>query len=282
MDGHWTGVPTIEGSASNEMWVESSPRVSLRVIEWVPDSPANEAPVVFVPGWGSVFEGWRPLIEEWARHRRIVYIETREKGSSRIEGNISKSDFTVDCLNTDIAAVLESLGIESKDVDWFSSSLGSTLLIDAFQKGRLSGRTSILLAPNTDFVFPIWARALMKMPLPRWTHPRLMRVAIWAVDRKVKEEGQRIRYRRALLSQDLGKMLLSARYLMGYSLPEDLSSIDFPCAVMTASSDKLHGMEKVLSIVERIPGGQMIEVPSNQYAHEADVLKEIMQFQSSV
>jgi len=282
VDGHWTGVPTIEGAASKEMWVESSSRVSLRVIEWSPDSPTNGTPVVFVPGWGSVFEGWRPLIEEWARHRRIVYIETREKGSSKIEGHMSKKDFTVDRMSSDIASVLKSLGIESEGVDWFSSSLGSTLLIDAFQKGVLTGRTSILLAPNPDFVFPIWARVLMKMPLPRWTHPRLMRVAIWAVDRKVKEEGQRVRYRRTLLSQDLGKMLLSARYLMGYSLPNDLSSIDVPCAIITASSDKLHGMEKVLSIVERIPGAQMIEVPSNQYAHEADVLKEIRQFQSSV
>jgi pimeloyl-ACP methyl ester carboxylesterase len=282
VDEHWTGAPAIEGASSREMWVDSSARVSLRVMEWTPDSPSNETPVVFVPGWGSVFEGWKPLIEEWARHRRIVYIETREKGSSRIKGRISKRDFTVDRLNSDIAEVLGSMGIESKEVDWFSSSLGSTLLVDAFQKGILSGRTSILLAPNHDFIFPIWARFLMKIPLPRWMHPRLMRVAIWAVDRKVKEEGQRIRYRRALLSQDLGKMLLSARFLMGYSLPIDLSSISVPCAIMTASSDKLHGMEKVLSIVERIPGALMIEVPSNQYAHEADVLKEIRQFQSSV
>ena len=105
---------------------------------------------------------------------------------------------------------------------------------------------------------------------------------MWAVDKKVKEEGQKVRYRRAMLSQNLERMLLSARFLMGYSIPEDLSSIRVPCAVMTASSDKLHGMEKILDIVQRIPGAEMIEVPSNQYAHEADVLKEIREFQSSV
>ena len=102
------------------------------------------------------------------------------------------------------------------------------------------------------------------------------------LDKKVKEEGQKVRYRRAMLSQNLERMLLSARFLMGYSIPEDLSSIRVPCAVMTASSDKLHGMEKILDIVQRIPGAEMIEVPSNQYAHEADVLKEIREFQSSV
>ena len=69
---------------------------------------------------------------------------------------------------------------------------------------------------------------------------------------------------------------------MRYRLPDDLSRIDVPCAVMTASSDTLHDMDKVLSIVERIPGAVLIEVPSNQYAHEADVLVEIEEFHSSI
>tara|TARA_X000000368_G_scaffold404765_1_gene381201 strand:- start:61 stop:909 length:849 start_codon:yes stop_codon:yes gene_type:complete len=278
----WTGAPVIDGARTQETWVEASEGFSLRVLEWVPDYPTEEGTVVFVPGWGSVFEGWRPLIEEWARHRRIVYIETREKGSSKIERRVSKSDFTIECLSSDIIAVLASMGIESGEVDWFSSSLGSTVLIDSFQMGRLSGRSSILLAPNLDFKFPIWARLLMWAPLPKWTYSRMMRVAMWAVDKKVKEEGQKVRYRRAMLSQNLERMLLSARFLMGYSIPEDLSSIRVPCAVMTASSDKLHRMEKILDIVQRIPGAEMIEVPSNQYAHEADVLTEIREFQSSV
>ena len=67
---------------------------------------------------------------------------------------------------------------------------------------------------------------------------------------------------------------------MGYSIPSDLSSISFPCAVMAASSDKLHGMEKALKIVDSIPNSVLIEVPSNQYAHEDSVLTEIEEFQT--
>ncbi|GIT75206.1 MAG: hypothetical protein Ct9H300mP30_2680 [Methanobacteriota archaeon] len=33
---------------------------------------------------------------------------------------------------------------------------------------------------------------------------------------------------------------------------------------MTASSDTLHGMDKVLDIVDRLPNAVLIEVPSNQ------------------
>ena len=84
------------------------------------------------------------------------------------------------------------------------------------------------------------------------------------------------------MSQDLERLLLSSRANIRYSLPQELSSVSVPCAVMTAKSDTLHGMEKVLDIVDRLPDAILIEVPSNQYAHEADVLTEIEEFQSSI
>ena len=235
-----------------------------------------------VPGWGSVFEGWRPLLTEWVSRRPIVYIETREKKSARITRKVGQEDFEMRHHGHDVAAVLGKLGIDSAEVDWFSSSLGATLLIDAYQNDVLAGRSSILLAPNPDFEFPLWARILLKMPLPKFIHPALVRFAVWIVERRTKEEGQRIRYRRALMSQDLERLLLSSRANIRYSLPQDLSSASVPCAVMTASSDTLHGMDKVLDIVDRLPNAVLIEVPSNQYAHEADVLAEIEEFQSSI
>jgi len=280
MDSYWSGAPEFPGSEVSEEWVTVDDGVRLRVITWRPTESINRPVVVFVAGWGSVFEGWRPLISKWSAERTIVYIETREKGSSEISKKISKSDFSVEKLSSDLAEVLRFYELDSTDIDWFSSSLGSTILIDAFSHGRLSGRSSILLAPNSEFKFPIWARAMIIMPLPRFMYSMIVRLAVWAVERKVKEEGQRVRYRRALLSQDLQKMHLSARSLIRYSLPENLEGISFPCAVMTAYSDKLHGMDKAMGIVDRIPDCKFIEVPSNQYAHEADVISDINDFQS--
>ena len=284
MEEMWSGAPELSGAESEELFVEVESGISLRILRWFPndESAVSNGPVVVVPGWGSVFEGWRPLITEWVKRRPIIYIETREKKSALITKKVSKSDFEMSKHGADVLAVLNDLGIDSHDVDWFSSSLGATLLIESYQSSVLNGHSSVLLAPNPDFEFPLWARIVMNLPIPRFIHPALMRFTIWLVDRRTKEEGQRIRYRRTLLSQDLNRMLLSARANMRYRLPDDLSRIDVPCAVMTASSDTLHDMSKVLSIVERIPGAVLIEVPSNQYAHEADVLVEIEQFHSSI
>ena len=284
MEEMWSGAPHLPGANAEELFVEVAPNISVRVLRWVPadSSAASLVPTVVVPGWGSVFEGWRPLLTEWVSRRPIVYIETREKKSARITRKVRRDDFEMRHHGHDVAAVLGKLGIDSAEVDWFSSSLGATLLIDAYQNDVLAGRSSILLAPNPDFEFPLWARILLKMPLPKFIHPALVRFAVWIVERRTEEEGQRIRYRRALLSQDLERLLLSSRANIRYSLPQDLSNASVPCAVMTASSDTLHGMDKVLDIVDRLPNAVLIEVPSNQYAHEADVLAEIEEFQSSI
>jgi len=284
MEEMWSGAPHLPEANAEELFVEVAPNISVRVLRWVPvdSSAASLDPAVVVPGWGSVFEGWRPLLTEWVSRRPIVYIETREKKSARITRKVRREDFKMRHHGHDVAAVLDEFGIDSSEVDWFSSSLGATLLIDAYQNDVLAGRSSILLAPNPDFKFPLWARILLKMPLPKFIHPALVRFAVWVVERRTKEEGQRIRYRRTLMSQDLERLLLSSRANIRYSLPQDLSRVSVPCAVMTAKSDTLHGMDKVLDIVDRLPNAVLIEVPSNQYAHEADVLAEIEEFQSSI
>ena len=107
-------------------------------------------------------------------------------------------------------------------------------------------------------------------------------ITLRAIERKVKEEGQRIRYRRALMEQELVRWRASARSLIAYSLPDDLSNISVPCGILAAQSDKLHAMDAAKSIAARIPGAAMIEVPSNQYAHEADVLVEVEAFHASL
>ena len=279
----WGGSPELDGHIAEEYWIEVESGVSIRTLVWKGEhADEKSGTVVMVPGWGSLFEGWRPLVTEWVKSRHLVYIETREKSSSRFNRKISKKDFSIDKHSKDIAAVLNYLDINQARIDWYSSSLGSTLLIDAFQRGQLNGRSSILLAPNPDFKFPIWSRAIIYSPLPMMAFRKMVGFVAWVVDKRTKEEGQRIRYRRALLSQDVPKMLFSARWNLGYKIPEDLSNIGVPCAVMTAESDTLHDFDKVERIADSIPNCRLIEIPSNQYAHEPNVLNEIRDFHTSL
>ena len=283
MEKHWEGVPKLPYCKGNEQWIRVSEDVSLRVFIWKPnnDSLRNLSPIVMVPGWGSVFEGWRPLLSEWTGKRPIIYIETREKSSAIFEKKMTVDDFQMEKFTNDITEIIKFLDLKN-NFDFFSSSLGSTILIDGLQSKKIQGRSSIFLAPNERFMFPLWARILIKMTFPSFSLKWLINTAIWGVERRVKEEGQKIRYRRTLLSQNFERIRLSARYLMKYSLPDELAEIKIPCAIITADSDKLHGLEDIKSIIDRIPNAKMIQVPSNQYAHEPDVLREIEEFYESI
>ena len=283
MEGLWSGPPILDGNVADEHWIEVESGVSIRVLVWNSEGKSlDSGTVVMVPGWGSLFEGWRPLVTEWVKSRHLIYIETREKASSKFNRRISKDDFSIERHSKDIAAVLEALDVEQANIDWYSSSLGSTILIDAFEKGDLDGRSSVLLAPNPDFRFPLWSRMIIYSPLPMVAFRKMVGFVAWVVNRRTKEEGQKVRYRRALLAQDVPRMLLSARWNLGYSLPEDLSRIEVPCAVMTAASDTLHDFGKVERLADSIANCKMIKVPSNQYAHEPDVLSEIGDFHASI
>ena len=283
MEGLWSGPPVLDGNVADEHWIEVESGVSIRVLVWnAEEAGPDSGTVVMVPGWGSLFEGWRPLVTEWVKSRHRISIETREKASSKFNRRISKDDFSIERHSKDIVAVLEALDVDQAKIDGYSSSLGSTLLIDAYEKGDLGGRSSVLLAPNPDFRFPLWSRMIIYSPLPMVAFRKMGGFVAWVVNRRTKEEGQKVRYRRALLAQDVPRMLLSARWNLGYSLPEDLSHIEVPCAVMTATSDTLHDFGKVEGIADSIPNCRMIKVPSNQYAHEPNVLKEIGDFHSSL
>ena len=281
MNDHWKGIPNLPNSIGEEKLIRVSNSVSLRVFVWEPVNQSSKVPILMVPGWGSVFEGWRPLVTEWVQNRKIIYVETREKASAIFDEKMNQKDFHIDSFTDDIREIIQSLNLDG-NYHLFSSSLGSTILIHGLQERKISAISSIFLAPNQNIRFPFWARLLIKLPLPKFSLKWLIKLAIWAVERKVEEEGQRIRYRRTLLSQNYERIRFSARYLMGYSLPESLSNIEIPCAILTAESDKLHGTNDVEFISREIPNMKIISIPSNQYAHQPEVLNEIESFYSDM
>ena len=281
MNDHWKGIPNLPNSIGEEKLIRVSNSVSLRVFTWEPVNQSSKVPILMVPGWGSVFEGWRPLVTEWVQNRKIIYVETREKASAIFDEKMSQKDFHIDNFTDDIREIIQGLNLDG-NYHLFSSSLGSTILIHGLQERKISAKSSIFLAPNQNIRFPLWARLLIKLPLPKFTLKWLIKLAIWAVERKVEEEGQKIRYRRTLLSQNYERIRFSARYLIGYSLPESLSNIEIPCAILTAESDKLHGSNDVEFISREIPNMKIIPIPSNQYAHQPEALNEIESFYSNM
>jgi len=278
VDDPWKSMPKKNGFASESRMIEMDDGWQLRVVICSPQSVVDSPPLVMVPGWNSVLEGWREIVETWALTRRVYYIETREKGSAKSKGKLRKSKLSIQQSVRDLLTVTENLPEVQSECDWFASSLGATILLEALNQEVFKARSVSLLAPNVSFDFPLWSRPLIKMP--SIFYPPLIRLAIFYLSIKLKEEGQKVRYRRTLLASNVNRLRLSALSNGSYRMNTDLSNIDSRVALITAESDKLHAVNAIRFLMENLPEATLIEVPSNQFAHNPEVIPILEAFQN--
>ncbi len=268
-----------------ERLVEAADGWHLRVFSWTPTDAVAAArrPLLFVPGWTSVVEGWKPLLRAWVEQRPIHYIETREKNrTAPPEGHRErKTDFGIEQHVADLAVISTRLVDDIDAADWYASSLGSTALIEGFKNGTIRGRSAFLLAPNASFKFPTWGVPLTY--LPWWFYPPVIRIIILPyLKLKLKERGQYIRYSRTLRAAHMSRLKKCTLMARGYSMWGGLEAVTVPCAIAAAESDSLHGHGDALRIAEELPLGEIVEVESNQWAHEPGVIGLAESWQGSV
>jgi pimeloyl-ACP methyl ester carboxylesterase len=224
-------------------------------------------------------DGWAPLLSEWAGKRVIHYIETREKRSAQVPRKIRVRDFEMLRHAEDLKAVVDNLELDS-NVLWFGSSLGATVILHGMMDGLLKGEAAFLVAPNSQFRFPIWMVPLTAAPW--WCYLPLIRIGLPYLKWRLKEPKQYVRYRRTLTQAHLLRLKRSLQANRRYDLPSSLDQISIPVAICLAQSDTLHAGDDSHKIADILPNGRVVEVPSNQYAHEADVIADIAAWESNI
>jgi pimeloyl-ACP methyl ester carboxylesterase len=252
---------------------EASSGFHLRVYSFYPKGGGTGSPVVFIPGWTSVMEGWAPLLSKWVEQREIHYIETREKRSAIApKGRLKKEHMAMIRHAEDLSVVMKALDL-GEDVLWFGSSLGATVILHGMMDGLLHGRAAFLISPNSEFRFATWMVPITW--LPWWFYAPIIRIFMPYLKWRVKEKKQFLRYRRTLLSAHLLRLKRSLQANRQYDLPDGLGKIDIPVAICVAESDTLHTGDDAHDTAAALPKGELLEIPSNQYAHEADVIADI-------
>lgn len=271
--------PIAAGVEFRRHQVEVNDGVRLTVDEWQPGTGAE--PLVFVAGWISIIDGWRPLLEVLARERPVYYMETREKRSAVFDrSKLRPADFAIPVLGDDVIAVCDRLAIEKDRRVFFASSMGSNAVLEALKYGRLEGKGAFLIGPNAEFRFPGWGKALVLFPTALYRP--LLPLVLWYLKHfrvnVQKDPLQMTRYRRTLRAADTKRLKLSARAVIDYSLFPGLETVEVPVAVAYAASDTLHEGDDVHRIVDALPRGRAVECPSNTYMHTALVAADLQGF----
>jgi pimeloyl-ACP methyl ester carboxylesterase len=268
-------------SGFEERWLAVDDGVELRVLRWWPRGTPDREPLVFVPGWVSVVEGWLPVLEALVATRPVLYIETREKRTARIERRRMRVEqFTVERLALDLIEAARLLGLADRGAVWFGSSMGSNAILEALKRWRLSARAAFLVGPNAAFDVPAWGRPILY--LPSWLYHPIKYFVFWylrhfRVDARSEPE-QMQRYERTLRAAHPLRLKLSARAILDYRVWPGLETIDVPVAIAYAASDTLHSEQEVRKIVAGMPCGRAIECPTNHYMHDAPIVEELDRF----
>jgi len=272
------------GAYFKSEYISASDDVKLKVLQWQPEKkePGESIePVIFVSGWVSHVSGWTELLRLMTQKRPVFYIETREKISAQIKKEkIGINDFTIAMIALDIINVCKRLPIELEKSIVMGSSFGATALLEALKNNNLNVRCAFFVGPNSEFsAHPLMQKLLL---LPDFSYHFLKYFALWylrtfRVDAK-KEPEQMRRYKITVKTAHPRRIKMSVKAAMKYKLWPDLETVQIPTALAYAPTDTLHSKDNIKKIAQTLPGGQIINCPTNKYMHSADLLKDIEDF----
>ncbi|MDD5723127.1 MAG: alpha/beta hydrolase [Syntrophales bacterium] len=257
-----------------EDYVVTSDGVTLRMIDFVPPCDTPERPmVVFVPGWISLIDGWKDVLQRLTPRYRTLYVETREKASARLPRRPARVDFSMPRMSRDIGEVLERKVAPERASCLAGSSLGATVILDYLSgDARRQPGVAILIAPICELIYPFWLPLLIR-PVPPFLYTATKPMLKWYLRDirldKHKEPEQVKKYAETLDAAEPGRLKANAFAIRDYSLWEKLPGITSPVLIVGARSDTLHDVDIVSRMARLIPDAETEIMSSNRETHSA-------------
>lgn len=239
----------------------------IRAFACRPRSPVETRPVVLVPGWGVTPEGYQAFYESVRGRAEFYYIETREKGSSRLAGK--RPDMSPAQSARDIAAALQSLGLAGKrDFVLCGVCWGSTLILQGLLDGVIDAPTVVLGDPMHRLWFPRW--------MLRWAAPVapsfLLGAARWlfalAMIGDMKEKAQKARNFAFVRAADPLKWKRSGHAARDLELFGAVGRIRREVFVVNGTTDKVHDQSHYPRLASEMPRGRFLYLPTDESNRE--------------
>jgi pimeloyl-ACP methyl ester carboxylesterase len=278
-------IGAIKGVEYSEEMIAVDEAVRLKVMVFKQTSAHGKAPIVFVAGWVSALSGWAPLIKPMASERDVYYLETREKRSALIDGNVrlTDDDFSISQNARDIITICDHFGINSSHTLACGSSLGATSLLEAMKGGKLRVGGAFLVGPNSEFRAPKSLSWILYLPTSFYHTIKyflLWYLRTFRVDAK-KEPEQMKRYEETLRMVEPKRLKHTARSVIRgrYTVWSNLETIRVPVYVAYAATDKFHSLDNIRMMAERLPRGKLNPCPTNLYMHSEQLLADIHAFE---
>ncbi len=239
----------------------------IRVFHHTPPRPSTYRPVVFIPGWGTIPEGFRDFFDVVNRRIECYYVETREKNSSRLDRR--RALMGMDQLARDVRTVLTQSEVAGTgDFVLMGTCWGSTILAHGLARGFLSAPTVVLFDPMYRLWFPKYLLKWIVPLVPLWAwhiiRPIGKRIALGGM----KEPTQRRRAEMFVDSADLWKWKHTALQVQNIDLYQEMPLIGQEVFVMNGVKDKIHDQNHYPKLAQLIPKGRFFYLPVAEHQRE--------------
>jgi len=266
------------GTKFKEELIPVTEDVSLKLITFTPFKTNNNPAVVFVPGWISMINGWKEVLQEITKDFTVYYLETREKISSQI---IRKVDYSVEEIGKDLIRFINILRLQDRKYILLGSSLGATSILDCSKDLHINPLCLVLINPNAEFRMPKWGVFIIRLfypPLYNFIKPYIKwYFKTFRLDVKHDYE-QYEKYCNVLDFADPWKLKHAALSVYKYSVWNLLDKIKYPTLILGASKDKLHeplNLKRIVSLMKKV---EYVEMETNKSTHSKEVVKEIRKY----
>lgn len=269
------------GATWTEEYVSLPTGVQLKLVNFISAKTSSAAPpLIFIPGMGSVIENFRDTVIELTRHHTVLFIETREKSSARIN---KKHRFSVADITADIVHFAGQKFPAGERYAMAGYSLGATAIAEAFPLLANKPERIVLIEPNISFPFHGWLRLLSRpariiyrplKPILKW-YLRNFRINL-SEDPEMYNINCRI-----LDSAEPVRIGAAVRHLSMYRMQGSLEQISVPALVVVASNDRFHSHDEGTDIANRITDSVYLDMVNNKRTHSAEMGRAISDFISS-
>ncbi|MBN1331072.1 MAG: hypothetical protein JXA54_16485 [Candidatus Heimdallarchaeota archaeon] len=246
----------------------------IRVIHVKPEKPKNKQPIIHLPGWGVTPMGFNVLYEVLHEDYEFYYIETREKGSSRIKKR--KANMTILQKAKDVQKVLDYLGLSDKDFVLFSPCWGATIAIEGIKE-------NILVIPRLvtfDPMHKLWFNKFLiqiSPIVPSFIVAIIKPILMFFAFFRMKEKNQLKRNKQFVKNAVIWKWKRAAYKAKDLELYGTLSSINNEILVFNGTTDKVHEQSDYPKLAKELPKGRFFFMKtdeSNRERLQAIVMKE--------
>ncbi len=237
-----------------------------------PEETCNNFTLVLVAGWVSIVLGWDDFLQEAKDFFNILYVETREKATSKVP---KKGKFDLDRYALDIKEAIEYHQLKEKDTIILTTSFSAILVALMLKNLGINPYLSILVGPIERISLPL-AIKLALIILPSWMFNLIKPIGFcWVRKFKTEDEYQAARYIRAISDSDPRKWKKTIKHVAFAKFWDFYEGLENNILVIDESEDPLHDTEKTNKIASLMINSRLIDIKTNRAAHSSPMINII-------